>query len=251
MLSWRTKISASQFLRLQTQETVNTLILKNGFAIPPSGLASYEIESVMLGATEPQLASLLDEILRTQGNLRCEVSPRYRYDERFEDLKKCLLLDGLKVEGKSIVAVEPTLDGAAPVEDDLARELKSSTLPNGEDIVRVLNNSAESFRKSPPDYNGCLTNARVALQTLATNIAKRHQETHGGSFDETKWGEVIKYLRTSLLINSQEEKGLTGVFTFISPGAHSPVGLDESEMTRLGRSLAVSMCYFLVKRYNG
>ncbi len=32
-----------------------------------------------------------------------------------------------------------------------------------------------------------------------------------------------------------------------SPGAHTLVGLSETEMVRLGRSLVVSMCYFLTK----
>ena len=251
MLSWRTKISLGQFLWLQTIESLNTLLLKNGFAIPTSGISYYDVESVLQKATEEQLDSLLGEILRTQGTLRYEVSPRYRFDERFDDLQRCLLLDGIRIEDKKLVSIEPTIDGAAPLEDDLARELKKSDLPDQEEIVRTLNNSAEAFRKTPPDYNGCLSNARVALQTLATNIAKHRQATRAGSFDESKWGQVLAYLRTSGLISEQEEQGLSGVFTFVSPGAHSPLGLDESEMTRLGRSLVVSMCYFLVKRHNG
>ena len=46
------------------------------------------------------------------------------------------------------------------------------------------------------------------------------------------------------------EKGLTGVFSFISPGSHIPVGFSEEEFARLGRSLAVSFCYFLAKQFN-
>src|SRR5438132_11716431 len=249
MLSWRTKISLRQFLRLQTIESLNTLLLKNGFAIPTSGVSAYEVESVLLNGMEEQLYSLLGEILRTQGTLRYEVSPRYRFDERFDDLQRCLLLDGIRIENRELVVIEPTIDGAIPLEDDLALELRKSGLPDQEAIVLTLNNSAEAFRRATPDYNGCLSNARVALQTLATNIAKQRRATHAGSFDQNTWGQVLAYLRTSCLINEQEEKGLSGVFTFVSPGAHSPLGLDEGEMTRLGRSLIVSMCYFLVKRH--
>jgi hypothetical protein len=251
MFSWRTKISLCQFLRLQTTESINTLLLKNGFAIPPSGLSSYELESVVIQATEGQASSLLEEILRTQFTLRSEISPRYRFDERFDDLKRCLLLDGLRVEDRQLVQVEPSIDGAAQPEDDLIRELRRSGLPQHEEVIRMLNNSAEAFRRSPPDYNGCLGNVRVALQTLATDIAKHRRTLRPGSFDETKWGQVLAYLRTSGLIEGQEEQGLSGVFTFVSPGAHLPVGLDEADMTRLGRSLVVSMSYFLVKRHNG
>jgi len=251
MLSWRTKISLGQFLGLQSIQTVNTLLLKNGFTVPASGLSSYEVELVLLSASGEQLSSLFDEILRTQGTLRYEVSPRYRFDERFDDLQKCLLLDGFKIEERSLVAIEPTIDGAISPEDDLALELKKSGLPDQEEIVRLLNNSAEAFRKASPDYNACLSNARVALQTLATKVAQHWRSTHPGSFDESKWGQVLAYLRTSGLITEQEEEVLSGVFTFVSPGAHTPVGLDEGEMTRLGRSLTTSMCYFLVKRHNG
>jgi len=76
------------------------------------------------------------------------------------------------------------------------------------------------------------------------------QANHPGSFDPTSWGEVIAYLKSSGFITSQEEEELAGVFTFVSPGAHSSVGLNEMKMTRLGRSLAASMCYFLIKSYN-
>ena len=113
-----------------------------------------------------------------------------------------------------------------------------------------MENSATAFRRSPPDYNGCLSNARVALQTLATAIANVRTTTHPGSFDETKWGQILAYLRTSGLITKSEEEGLAGVSSFVSPGAHTPVGISEEEFARLGRSLVASMCYFLVKRYN-
>jgi hypothetical protein len=99
-------------------------------------------------------------------------------------------------------------------------------------------------------FNGCLTNARVALQTLATAIAKARATSHPGSFDEAKWGQVIAYLQKSGFIKQHQEDGLTGVFSFLSQGAHVPIGFTEEEFTRLGRSLAVSFCYFLVKTLN-
>ena len=70
-----------------------------------------------------------------------------------------------------------------------------------------------------------------------------------GTYDESKWGQVLAYLRTSGLITAEEEKGLSGVFGFVSPGAHEPFGPDDIEMARLGRSLVIGMIYFLVKRF--
>ena len=123
-------------------------------------------------------------------------------------------------------------------------------MSDADGVIQVLEKSAEAYRKAPPDYNACLTNARVALQTLATAIAKQRLANHPGFFDESKWGQVLSYLRTSGFVSDEEEKALAGVFGLVSDGAHVPVGLTEQEMVRLGRSLIVAMCYFLVKRHN-
>ena len=64
-------------------------------------------------------------------------------------------------------------------------------------------------------------------------------------------GQVAAYLRTSGFLTKAEEDGLTGVFSFVSAGAHTLLGQSEEEMTRLGRSMVVSMCYFLAKSYVG
>ena len=59
---------------------------------------------------------------------------------------------------------------------------------------------------------------------------------------------MISYLKDSGFIIEQQERGLAGVFGFISPGSHKPIG--EEEFARLGRSLAVTTCYFLAKLLN-
>ena len=64
-------------------------------------------------------------------------------------------------------------------------------------------------------------------------------------------GEVVAYLRKTGVLTPEEEAGLTGVFAFLSPGAHRPIGLTDREMTRLGRALSAGMCYFLAKRWLG
>jgi hypothetical protein len=208
------------------------------------------LEQSVIDANAEQLNNLLDEIARTDDDLRYRVSPRYRYDQRREDLLRCLQLDGYKFENRTLVAFDPAIEGAAPIEDDLTKELAHSRLSERDEIIRILENSATAFRKVPADYNACLSNARVALQTLATAIANVRKVTHPGSFDDTKWGQVLAYLRSSGLITKSEEEGLAGVFSFVSHGAHIPVGLSEEEVARLGRSLVASMSYFLVKRFN-
>ena len=251
MLSSRTKLSLCQYLYLQDRSFASVLLEKYGLHDNYSVPFIDGLRSLLLSASEDRVHSLLAEVIRTQGDLRNRVSPRYRYDERWDDLVRCLHLDGYTIRDKDLVAADPTIEASPPLEDDLSSELQRSGLSQALGITQLLEKSADAFRRIPPDYNGCLTNARVALQTTATAIASAWQEKHPGTYDHTKWGEVLTYLRRSSFVTEAEEKGLAGVFGFVSPGAHIPIGFTQDEMVRLARSLIASMCYFLIKRYKG
>ncbi len=256
MVGIRTTRSLAQFLELQDGDLLAVLLEKHGFhgdeiaeAIQyRKGLLAALVASLDVGG-ESEIAGLLDEIVCTSGDLRNRVSPRYRYDERFADLEQCLQLDGYLIANRKLVPIDPSIIGAPPVEDDLTRELGESGLPKAGDVIKKLGDSVEAFRASTPNYNASLNDARVALQTLATDIANVRVSAHPGTFDSAKWGSVIAYLRTSGFITEEEERGLVGVFGFVSPGSHRPLGFSESEFARLGRSLVAGMCWFLVKRY--
>ena len=257
-LSNRSKLSLCQILLLFPRPSLRLLLDKHG--IPheleddyPGDATATLTESVREGASATQLGNLVQEIASTKRTLRCEVEPRYRFDERWEDLLLCLELDGYGAERNPmlggptrIVAIEPTIEGVAAIDDDLSRQLQATGLPDAGEIARLLDSSATAFRER--EFNACLNNARVALQTLATSVARAGNDQ--GAFDERKWGQVAAYLRTSGVITHDQEQGLTGVFSFLSPGAHTPIGFDEQEFARLGRSLAVTMSYFLAKRFN-
>lgn len=254
VISKRSKLSLCQLLALYRRDAISILLAKHGLAadrldaLYPSESTIETLKEIILEGSAQSLGSLMDEAVRTSGFLRSEISPRYRFDERWDDLCRSLELDGYRVDGSTIVPIEPSIEGVQSAEDDLTSELRRSGLPDADEILRVLDNSAEAFRRE--DFNGCLGNARVALQTLATSIAQKRQAGHAGSFDPSKWGQVVAYLRKSDFITEQEESGLAGVFSFVSPGSHIPVGFTEEEFARLGRSLAVSLCFFLAKRFN-
>lgn len=207
------------------------------------------LRSTVLSAPSEQLLDLIRECVRTKTDLRGKSTSAYAHNERWHDLAQCLQLDGYQIVDQNLISTEPSIQGFEPLEDDLTVELRSSGLIEADGVLRLLDQSAEDFRKMTPDYNGCLTNARVALETLARSIANARKRTHHGSFDETKWGEVLAYLRKSRLIKEREEKGISGVYGFVSEGAHRLVALSDQEMARLGRSLVLAMCYFLVKLY--
>ena len=251
MISKRTKISLCQYLELQDIANLSLLFEKHGLSSWLVPVQKIEIlKNSILNASAEQLFNLLDEVIKTQRDWRSRISPRYRHDERWEDLARSLQLDGYKVEKHNLVRIEPTIENVAPVEDDLRKELKSSALTHVDEIVEMIEKSSEAYRQTPPDYNECLVKARIALETLARVIATKWRVQNPGNFREDKWGEILGYLHKSGFITKKEEEGLAGVYGFVSAGAHIPiVDSADEEMTRLGRNLVISMCYFFVKRY--
>ncbi len=260
-LSRRSRLSLCQFLELFDRDALVVLFEKYGLHADELSnewgrtSATAAVREAVLEASGEQIGNVLEEALRTHGALRYQISPRYRFNERWNDLLLCLELDGYRRgldeyerETATFVPTEPAIEGVQAVEDDLAAELRRSGLPDADEIARVIENSADAFRRG--DFNACLGNARVALQSSATSIANQRQTSHSGSFDPSKWGQVAAYLRVSGFITEQQEAGLTGAFSFASPGAHTPVGFSEQEFARLGRSRALGFCYFLVKHFN-
>ncbi|WP_166749482.1 hypothetical protein [Xanthomonas arboricola] len=215
------------------------------------GQLLYELLNTLRDLDDRTLMLVLAEVVATSGDLRARVNPKYRFDERQHDLAQCLLLDGYIIQDKKLLQTDPSISDAAPLEDDLITALQNSGAPRAQEIIAKIHDSAGAFRATPPDYNASLVNARVALEALASDIAA-HVASRGrapATYNPAKWGEVLAFLRSSGEITTEEEKGLAGVFGFLSPGAHRPVGIPEAQMTRLGRSFALNMCWFLLKNH--
>ena len=253
MYSNRTKLSLVRYLTIHEIGFLRVLL---GGHVNTEDILQYipmvydDLTSCITSATNESLMGFLNHMLQTSGDLRSRISPRYRHDECWGDLLNCLLLDGYAVESNQLVSIDPDIEGQEPVEDEFIRELNDSGLSDIDEIKDLLNRSAEDFRRTPPDYNGCLSNARIAIETLAKSMALHRQSTHPAQYNPSSWGSVLSYLKTSGLITVNEEKGLAGVYGFISAGSHRHVGLSEMEMARLGRNLVASMCYFLIKLHN-
>ncbi len=253
MIGQRTRHSFAQFLELQ--EPMISIVLLGKYGVQHLSLSQgqllYELLNTLRGLDDRTIMLALSEVVATSGDLRARVNPKYRFDERLHDLTQCLLLDGYVIQDKKLVQTDPSIADAAPLEDDLITALRYSGAPNSQDIITKINDSAETFRATPPDYNASLVNARVALETLAGDVAADVASRLQGplTYNPSKWGEVLSFLRSSGEITTEEEKGLAGVFGFLSPGAHRPVGIPEDQMTRLGRSFALNMCWFLLKNH--
>lgn len=241
MIGSRTLISLSQFLGLQEQESAFLILQKCGVQTSWSGgRGVIDVLNCLRSSSAAHVNEVLDEICHSTRMLRAAVTPKYRYDERWTDLVRCLLLDGYRVTGDyssgyTIVAIDPTIAAVAPMDDDLSGELMRSNLADRLEIIRLMKTSADDFIKQPPDFNGSLTSARVSLETLAKNIAVVHQARIPMPGDPTKFGAIVAYLKNQVgFLETKEEAGIVGVYSFVSPGPHVPVGFTEEEMVRLG-----------------
>ncbi|KOX63732.1 hypothetical protein AA303_17795 [Pseudomonas psychrophila] len=251
MISKRTRYSLAQFLeQLGTTQSITLFSKYNAEHVNlyPENLL-FSLTNIIRDQDENLLLLVLREIITTSASLRAKVSPKIIFDERIHDLTQCLLMDGYIIQGKKLMQADPSISDAAPLEDDLIAALKESRIPQFEAIIKKINASADAFCSPPPDYNAALTNARVAIEALAVDIAAEvaHQQQTSGTYNEKKWGEVIGFLRKSGEISMEEEKGLVGVYGFLSPGAHRPIGIPENHMARLGRSFSLNMCWFLLQ----
>lgn len=246
-VSKRTKFSLSQLLSIIERPTVHVLFDKFGFN---SQLVSslVDISSDINSAEDSVLSDLLIEVIQSNRVLRSQTSPKYKFDDQYSILKKSLLLDGYLIENDSIRALDPNFVGYEPVEDALLKELDKSILKNKVGIKRAVEASAHDFIKAQPDYNGSLTNIRVALETLVREIAidEGFTTTRSGN----TWGPSLGHLKVCGFIDQKDEDALSSVFTFISNGAHIPLGFSQEEFVRLGRNMCYSMCYFVIKIYN-
>jgi hypothetical protein len=248
MISQRTRLSLVQLLSLQEEAAVATLLAKYGADMPYRGSFFAEgLREVVQALPAEQALALAAEAVATRNAMRQPISPKGPFDERFADFERCLLLDGYAVMDRALRRTDPSLDSAPPVEDDLIAALLASSAPSRAEIVQKVQDSALAFRNAPPDYNAALTNARVALETMARDAAAGLLAPgEAAPYEPSKWGSVLAFLKARGEITPEEERGLAGVYGFVSLGAHRSVGVSEEQMTRLGRTLALNMCWFLL-----
>lgn len=98
-----------------------------------------DLDNCLLSASDERLLALIEEIARTSGDLRSRVNPKYRHDERFSDLCRCLQLDGYLLEYKTLTQTNPSTSDSPPLDDDLLKELKASDLATSDEIVGKIN----------------------------------------------------------------------------------------------------------------
>ncbi|MBU4527613.1 MAG: hypothetical protein KUA43_11385 [Hoeflea sp.] len=258
-ISNRSKLSLCQLLEELNRTDARLLLEKHTIATQDDqGTWEHQpwiitVRDHLLAAPAKRVGDLLQELVRTNASWRNNVSPRYLFDERWEDLTMCLELDGFAIllddygrSQKHFSPVEPQLEGVRPFDDELSLEIRRSGIPAAQEILDRLEASANAFRSS--ELNNCLANARIALETLVKSVAVEI----GAMGDQAdRFGAALAFLTGSQFIERGEEKSLSGNYMLVSPGVHRPVGFSEQEYVRFGRYLALSSCYFVIKKWNG
>ncbi len=190
MFSTRTKISISQLLELFEISFTNILFEK--YSMEDNCRNIQDIKESIFSSNS--LDSIISELISTKQDLRSRISPKYKFDERWNDFEKCLFLDGYKIENNILISIEPNIDGVITLEDDFTIEINSSTFSKKEDVKRLINESAEAFKNS--DYNQCLSKSRIALETLIRTIAiDKYSNTND------TWGSALSNLKTNSFLN--------------------------------------------------
>lgn len=210
------------------QEAAVSIVLLSKYGVQHLSLSQSQLLFGLLntirGLDDRPLMLVLAEIVATKGDMRTRVNPKYRFDERMHDLTQCLLLDGYIVQDTKLAQIDPSIADAAPLEDDLIVALQNSGSPRSQEIIAKIGDSAQAFRATPPDYNAALVNARVALETLAADVAAdvASRAPVLATYNSSKWGEVLAFLRTSGKVTSQERKRAWRVYSDSEPGRPSP-----------------------------
>lgn len=240
-LTNRTKTSLAQLFDLIEYQYINIIFGKYSF---PATCDNIEDSQNNLFESKGDIVSLLNEVISTQKTLKNKVPSKTSFNQQWDDLVKCLLLDGYRIEGNNIIPIEPDVDGVIAIEDDLTTEIRNSSLSKRNDIIRIINESAEGFKNATPDYNSCLSKARIALETIIRNKVEDESGTNEG------WGKSLNILKANGFITNDEEQAIASTYKFVSDGSHIPIEFTREEYARYGRNLIMTVCYFIIKKQN-
>ena len=90
-ISKRTRISLSQLLAVIDRQIIRVILDKYGLNEDAVSSAT-SIRDEIASSPIDELTELVQEVITTSSTLRNSVSPRYKYDDRFEEFRKSLLL---------------------------------------------------------------------------------------------------------------------------------------------------------------
>jgi hypothetical protein len=243
--SHQTRGTMAQVLAASSDDDWRTFIYKH-LNIIRSKLSRPRV--IMAEAAPEALQPMLVELLTNNKVLRAAAPLKHVFDAAVGELERRVLHDGWIIEGTELVRVTPMAEEVTGVRDKLSEDLATSGLDQDGAIRRLLDDSSNDFVSQPPDFNGSITKARIALETVGRRAAARVSLAKCVPYPENSWGRALALLKSQGVIEQVEEDILARVYTFVSPGAHIPKGVTEEEWARLARTFSVSSAYFLLRK---
>lgn len=244
--SHQTRGTMAQVLAASSDDATRTFLYKH---LGLSGSRLPRPRHVMKQATDEQIQPMLIEMLAVNKSLRAGAPVKHVFDDAVEELERWALYDGWTVDAGSLVRVTPLAEEVTGIRDKLAEDLGASGIDRDGAIRATLAGSSKDFVSQPPDFNGSITKARIALETTARRAAAGIAAVRSVPYPDNSWGRALALLKTQGVIEQTEEKTLAQVYTFVSPSAHVPKGVSEEEWARLARAFSVSITYFLLKKF--
>lgn len=238
-------IPVAHTLSLLTQSGVSTFDLNDFYEPTPYFRIPLRVTLLSIdGSSRMELCASIVELKQTLRNL---TNPDYKFDERWPRFERSLALDGYSIRGGGIISSDPIAEHLATAEKSLSELIHQSSISEADGIITSIEKSAEDYLKQPPDLNGCLSNMRTALETIAKSLALKIQSACGETKDTSKWGSAVSYLRSKGFLSEKEETVLTATYALLSE-LHRPIRMDENEMVRFARSIALAVCWLLSKK---
>jgi len=244
IFSHQTRGAIAQVLSTVSTSAAETFLYKH--------LNIFRVASILpllISAPPDALMAMLTELLVNNKILYAAAPVKHVFVSGIEELKRWALHDGWIVDGCALVRVTPAAEEATGIRDKFLQDIQTSGLDGDGAIKTAIENSSKSFVAEPPDFNDSTTKVRIALETVARRAAASIANKSGGGYQDYQWGKALEFLRTEGVIEIQDEKILSMVYTFISPGAHVPKGVTAEEWARLARTFGLSSAYFLLRKY--
>ena len=200
--SHQTRGTMAQVLAASSDDATRTFIYKHlgvsGSRVPPP-------RDIMKQATADAIQPMLVELLAANKVLRAGAPVKHVFDDAVTELERWVLHDGWSVEGTTLVRVTPLAEEVTGIRDKLTEDLAASGLDQDGAIRAALNGSSEDFVAQPPDFNGSITKARIALETVARRAAARIAAAKGAPYPKDFWGPALALLKTQAVIEQAEE----------------------------------------------
>lgn len=244
-ISHQIRGTMAQVLAASSDDAARTFIYKH-IGITDSRLPP--LWEVLKETNADAIQPMLVELLAANKVLRAAAPVKHVFDAAVNELGRWALHDGWTIEGTEMVRVTPLAEEVTGIRDKLTEDLATSGLDEDGAIRAALEGSSKDFVAQPPDFNGSITKARIALETVARRAAECIATAMGEAYPDNSWGRALAFLKVQTVIEQTEEDILARVYTFASPGAHIPKGITAEEWARLARTFSVSSAYFLLRK---